>query len=183
MTAGLLTTTVGSFAKPDYLQTARNQFAARKLSRQELDELERRATKEVIELQEEIGIDILVDGLTAEKALYLYFGDVDGIYPQVLDLPVDLIGLDFVAGARNEALLRKTPCTKKLGLGVVDARNSKLESVEQIAERIRALSDGLDPDRVHVSPSSGLEFLPREVAQEKLRRLAQAVRQTEKVPA
>jgi 5-methyltetrahydropteroyltriglutamate--homocysteine methyltransferase len=123
--------------------------------------------------------DRLVDGLTTETALHLYFGDADGIYPQILDLPFDLIGLDFVMGAANESLLRRTPFTKKLGLGIVDARNTRLESPEQIAERIRRLGDGVAPDEIHVSPSAGLEFLPREVAQEKLRRLAEGVRQAE----
>jgi len=125
----------------------------------------------------------LVDGLNTETALYLYFGDVEGIYPQVLDLPFDLIGLDFCSSAKNDKLVQQTPPTKKLGLGIVDARNSKMETAEQIAERIRALGRGVSPDRIHVSPSMGLEFLPREVAQEKLRRMAQAVRQTEAVPA
>ncbi|MCH8950064.1 MAG: methylcobamide--CoM methyltransferase, partial [Chloroflexi bacterium] len=81
----------------------------------------------------------------------------------------------------NEALLRSAPFTKKLGLGIVDARNTRLESPEQIAERIRSLSDGIDPENVHVSPSAGLEFLPREVAQEKLRLLAEGVRKAEGV--
>ena len=123
----------------------------------------------------------LVDGLTAETSLYLYFGDAEGIYPQLLELPFDLIGLDFVMGPANEALLRSAPFTKKLGLGIVDARNTRLESPEQIAERIRSLSDGVDPENVHVSPSAGLEFLPREVAQEKLRLLAEGVRKAEGV--
>jgi 5-methyltetrahydropteroyltriglutamate--homocysteine methyltransferase len=125
----------------------------------------------------------VVDGLSAETALYMYFGDVDGIYPQILDLPFDLIGLDFCMGAHNEQVLGRSPFTKKLGLGIVDARNTRLESTEQITERIRALSHGVSPDNIHVSPSAGLEFLPREVAQEKLRRLSQAVREAEAVPA
>lgn len=123
----------------------------------------------------------LVEGLTVETALYLYFGDVEGIYPQLLDLPFDLIGLDFVMGAQNEALLQRTPFTKKLGLGIIDARNTKLESAELIVERIRTLGRGVEPKRIHVSPSAGLEFLPREVAQEKLRRMVEGVRQAEAV--
>ena len=123
----------------------------------------------------------LVDGITVETSLYLYFGDAEGIYPQILDLPFQLIGLDFVMGAKNEALLQSAPFTKKLGLGIIDARNTKLESVDEIAARIRSLAAGLAPDQIHVSPSAGLEFLPREVAQEKLRRLAQGVRQAEAV--
>ena len=123
----------------------------------------------------------LVDGITVETSLYLYYGDAEGIYPQILDLPFQLIGLDFVMGGKNEALLQSAPFTKKLGLGIIDARNTKLESVDEIAERIRSLAAGLASDQIHVSPSAGLEFLPREVAQEKLRRLAQGVRQAEAV--
>ncbi len=125
----------------------------------------------------------VTEGLTCEKALYLYFGDAEGIYPQILDLPFDLIGLDFVMGPQNEALLKRSPFTRKLGLGIIDARNTRLESPEDIAGKIRSLGDGVDPNRIHVSPSAGLEFLPREVAQEKLRRLASGVRQAEGVLA
>ena len=125
----------------------------------------------------------VVDGITVETALYTYFGDVDGIYGQLLDLPFGLIGLDFCTNDRNDAVVKNNASSKKLGLGVVDARNSKLETPQQIAERIRSLSGGVSPDKIHVSPSHGLEFLPREVAQEKLRRMAQAVRETEAVPA
>jgi 5-methyltetrahydropteroyltriglutamate--homocysteine methyltransferase len=123
----------------------------------------------------------VTDGLNVETSLWTYFGDVDGIYPQVLDLPFGLIGLDFVMGPANEALLHRTPFTKKLGLGVVDARNTRLESPEQIAGRVKALAGTLEPDHVHVAPNTGLEFLPREVAQEKLRRLSQGVRMAEGV--
>jgi 5-methyltetrahydropteroyltriglutamate--homocysteine methyltransferase len=72
---GLLTTTVGSFGKPDYLAKARTQHATGKLSAKELLELERQATKEIIALQEEIGLDILVDGEMARGDMVAYFGE------------------------------------------------------------------------------------------------------------
>ena len=75
MSNGLLTTTVGSFPKPDYLQKARNQFAAGKLSGEELHELEQQATREVIALQEEVGLDILVDGEMARGDMVVSFAE------------------------------------------------------------------------------------------------------------
>ena len=75
MTKGLVTTTVGSFPKPDYLQQARNQHAAGKLPLEELQELERKATREVIALQEEIGLDILVDGEMARGDMAAFFAE------------------------------------------------------------------------------------------------------------
>ncbi len=72
---GLLTTTVGSFPKPDYLQKARNDFYRGKLSRQELFALEQKATQEVVRKQEEIGLDILVDGEMYRGDMVTYFAE------------------------------------------------------------------------------------------------------------
>lgn len=59
---GLFTTTVGSFPKPEYLKKARAKFSRKEITIQELESLERKATEEVIRLQETLGLDILVDG-------------------------------------------------------------------------------------------------------------------------
>ena len=71
----LLTTTVGSFGKPEYLQQARNARARGRLSESELLELERRATTEWIRTQEEIGLDILVDGEMYRGDMVAYFAE------------------------------------------------------------------------------------------------------------
>jgi 5-methyltetrahydropteroyltriglutamate--homocysteine methyltransferase len=75
----LLTTTVGSFPKPPYLQRARNANARGELSTEELEKLEIQATKEVIALQEELGIDVLVDGEMYRGDMATYFAEnLDG---------------------------------------------------------------------------------------------------------
>src|SRR3990170_5729008 len=71
----LLTTTVGSFPKPDYLAKARNQFARGGLSREKLKELELQAIKETIQLQEEVGLDILVHGEMERGDMTTYFAE------------------------------------------------------------------------------------------------------------
>ncbi|MFQ6032325.1 MAG: methionine synthase [Candidatus Zixiibacteriota bacterium] len=71
----LLTTTVGSFPKPDYLVKARNLFSRKKISEEELKELEKKATKEVIGLQEEIGLDILVHGEMERGDMVTFFAE------------------------------------------------------------------------------------------------------------
>ncbi|HEV2011861.1 MAG TPA: methionine synthase [Candidatus Limnocylindria bacterium] len=72
----LLTTSVGSFGKPDYLQKARNANARGKLGTAELLELERKATAEWIKVQEDIGLDILVDGEMYRGDMVAYFADL-----------------------------------------------------------------------------------------------------------
>jgi 5-methyltetrahydropteroyltriglutamate--homocysteine methyltransferase len=71
----LLTTTVGSFPKPDYLVTARNEFASGKLSDLDLHQLEKKATEECIRLQEQIGLDILVTGEMERGDMVTYFAE------------------------------------------------------------------------------------------------------------
>ncbi len=72
---GLLTTTVGSFAKPEYLQRARNRFAAGKATAEDVDRLTRQATKEVVEMQEALGLDVLVHGEMERGDMVAYFAE------------------------------------------------------------------------------------------------------------
>ena len=78
MPRGLWTTTVGSFPKPPHLEKARNQFARGEISAEQLRQLERDATIQVIKEQEEIGLDILVDG-------ELYRGDMTTYFAELMD--------------------------------------------------------------------------------------------------
>lgn len=71
----LLTTTVGSFGKPDYLQKARNANARGKVGDTELAELERKATEEWIRRQERLDLDILVDGEMYRGDMVAYFAE------------------------------------------------------------------------------------------------------------
>lgn len=75
MTDLLRTTTVGSFAKPGYLRQARSRHAAGKTTAEELDRLTRQATREVVALQEELGLDVLVHGEMERGDMVGYFGE------------------------------------------------------------------------------------------------------------
>jgi 5-methyltetrahydropteroyltriglutamate--homocysteine methyltransferase len=125
----------------------------------------------------------MLDGVSAETAVYMWFGSADGILPPLLDLPVDTIGLDFVSGRDNWEALKKVRFDKKLGAGIVDGRNTRIESLEQIEESIRRLSESIPLEKIYVNPSCGLEYLPREVAFEKLKIMVQGARLAEGVPA
>jgi 5-methyltetrahydropteroyltriglutamate--homocysteine methyltransferase len=79
MSDQLLTTSVGSFGKPEYLQKARNANARGKLGESELTELERKATEEWIRRQERLDLDILVDGEMYRGDMVAYFAErLDG---------------------------------------------------------------------------------------------------------
>ncbi len=71
----LPTTTVGSFPKPPHLLEARRKVSRKQMDPAELFQLERRATEEWIRRQEEIDIDILVDGEMYRGDMVAYFAD------------------------------------------------------------------------------------------------------------
>ena len=128
-------------------------------------------------------LEAMMDGVRTEAHLYTWFGDIDGVYPQILELPFAAIGLDFAKGPANWDVIARQPFTKKLGLGIVDARNTRLESVEEIVGAVRRASAIVSPDMIYVNPSCGLEYVPREVAQAKLARMVEGVRRAGEVLA
>lgn len=68
-------TAVGSYPKPGYLLEARRKHLRKQLSKEELTELEQRATREWIKIQEEVGMDLLVDGEQYRGDMVAYFAD------------------------------------------------------------------------------------------------------------
>ena len=71
----LLTTSVGSLPKPDYLTQARTQARRGEIGAKQLRTLEEQATREWIRTQEELGIDILVDGEQYRGDMVAYFAE------------------------------------------------------------------------------------------------------------
>jgi 5-methyltetrahydropteroyltriglutamate--homocysteine methyltransferase len=72
------TTSVGSFPKPEPLKRARSRFDKGKIDRAELDSIETEATLFWIRTQEELGIDVLVDG-------EMYRGDMVAYFAETMD--------------------------------------------------------------------------------------------------
>ena len=57
-----LLTTIGSFPKPPALHEARRRFAEGEIEAAALREVEDEATRRAIAFQEDLGLDVLVDG-------------------------------------------------------------------------------------------------------------------------
>ena len=75
VTTLLPTTSVGSFAKPEYLMKARSQFRKGEITAEQLRRLEEQSTREWIARQEDLGIDILVDGEQYRGDMAAYFAE------------------------------------------------------------------------------------------------------------
>ena len=122
-------------------------------------------------------VDIVTGELNeAHLILATYFGDAKRLGTDLFELPVHGFGLDLISGPENRELIASLPGDKSLQAGVVDARNTRLEDAGDLQRTIEELADAVGTDRLSVSPSSGLEFLPREKARAKLERLCEAAR-------
>jgi 5-methyltetrahydropteroyltriglutamate--homocysteine methyltransferase len=75
VTEGLWTTSVGSLPKPEYILKARSDFAKGRISREDLRKLERQATEEWVRFQDEIGIDVIVDGEQYRGDMVAFFAE------------------------------------------------------------------------------------------------------------
>lgn len=117
----------------------------------------------------------LTDGLAGRLALNASFGSVEDL-PDLFGLPFHVFGLDFIQGPKNWEILGRVPPDREIALGVVDAREVRLEEPDQIAAALDRAATFISADRMHVSPNCGLEFLPREVARAKLRRTVEGAR-------
>jgi len=156
-------------------------LAIARLLAQEAAELEA-AGAEVIQIDEPALLNAPEDLDLAKRALGIvtgelsstttvlatYFGDAKRLGTEIFDLPVDGFGFDLVSGPENAELIAQTPDGKSVQAGIVDARNTKLEDEMQLEQLVARLLDAVDADRLWLSPSAGLEYLPREKARAKL---------------
>jgi 5-methyltetrahydropteroyltriglutamate--homocysteine methyltransferase len=63
---------------------------------------------------------------------------------------------------------------REIGLGVIDIKSFHVESVEEIAERIREALQYVAPEKVFINPDCGFFQLPRWLTVLKLRRMVEA---------
>ena len=132
--------------------------------------------------------DILFDGVDAIKFWHICYGSVDGqrdvfegkakeMLPLFARSKADVIHLETAnLGFRELEALRDFPQDKVLGIGVIDAKNTMVESVEQIAGYIRKGLEIVPPERLLISPDCGLGYFSRTVAYAKLRNMGEAVK-------
>ncbi len=107
-----------------------------------------------------------LEGMTA--------GGYREVLPHYHDVKVDAYVLDFACREMDDAdLLRKLPSDKKVHVGVIDVRTLEIEHPEQVAERVRKTLKHIEAERVTLTTDCGLKQLPRVVAVQKLRALAE----------
>jgi 5-methyltetrahydropteroyltriglutamate--homocysteine methyltransferase len=109
-------------------------------------------------------------GERADVVLHTYFADAAPIIDRLKSLPVDAVGVDFVE-TDAEALGNGW----RIGLvaGCMDGRSSVVEPADDTAQFIRRVAETTQAPKVYVTSNCDLEFLPRDVARDKILRLGE----------
>ena len=101
------------------------------------------------------------------------------VYPQLASAVeasiVDAVSIED-AHRHNALSLLDTFSRTTVILGVVEIASSRVETVDEIAARLRAALDHIDADRLIAAPDCGLIMLGSELAKAKLGRLVEAAR-------
>jgi 5-methyltetrahydropteroyltriglutamate--homocysteine methyltransferase len=114
-------------------------------------------------------IRILVQGVKSQVVLQTFFGDITPLWSALTSLPIVWLGVDLTTYPVAWKALDEWQ--GGLCLGIVDARNTRAEDWKSLRVKIERLLQAYGHERLMLSPSASLEFLPRERAEEKLRKM------------
>lgn len=109
-------------------------------------------------------------------AIQAYFFPADRILETLASFPVTQVGIDV--RSRETTALRRLDIFKgkTVVLGIVDARNTRLETARELGKIAEDALKLVPSESLWLAPTTGLEYLPHDVAAKKLAALAEAAR-------
>ncbi len=107
-------------------------------------------------------------------ALQTYFFPADPLLDALAAFPVAQIGID-VRSRETHVLEKLNTVRQTVVLGVVDARNTRVETESELVGIIEKALKKIPADYLWLAPTTGLEYLPHDVAVQKLKVLVAAV--------
>jgi len=125
-----------------------------------------------------------LEGVSGTVAVHICFGYAAIIHqrpsgysflPELADCNCAQISIETAQSHLDCSVLGKLR-NKKILLGVLDLSDMNPETPEQVAARIRRALPYVDPRDVVVAPDCGMKYLPREVADAKLRAMVEGAR-------
>jgi 5-methyltetrahydropteroyltriglutamate--homocysteine methyltransferase len=115
-------------------------------------------------------------------ALQTYFFPADPLLEALAAFPVAQVGVD-IRSRDTRALERLNALRQTVVLGIVDARNTRIETESELVKLIEAALKQVPADYLWLAPTTGLEYLPHDVAVQKLKALVAAAHATGGVKA
>ncbi len=129
-----------------------------------------------------------IDGIAAKFALHVCFGNLygrpfpavrsyDHLFPAIYDVRAEQLVLEYAnRGMSDLDLLRDFPPDKELGAGVIDVKAFRVETADDVAQRLRPFLRYVKPDKLWVNPDCGLWETPRRAAAAKLRAMVEGTK-------
>ncbi len=115
-------------------------------------------------------------GRKAKTTLHVPFRSPAAVFDAIRDLPWTVLGLDLVEAPDSWSLLARVPAGRTVGLGLVDARNTRLEDPARVAQEVRRARSERPDLSWQLCTTASLEYLPVDRAAMKVARLTEAAR-------
>ncbi len=103
-----------------------------------------------------------------EQSIALYWGKSSPWLEALSQLPFSRISCDTVSEPQLLDILSVDNLNVALGLGVIDARNVRMETPEDLARTLDPILRRQGQERTWIHPNCGLEFLPPDRAEQKV---------------
>jgi 5-methyltetrahydropteroyltriglutamate--homocysteine methyltransferase len=124
----------------------------------------------------------------ARLSTHLCFGNYKGravgprryapMFPAFLEMTVDEFHLEMASREFAEIeLIRTIAAVKDVAVGIIDVKSYYIESVEEVARRVRLCLEYVPPERLSLAPDCGLSQTARWAARLKLQNMVAGVRQ------
>jgi 5-methyltetrahydropteroyltriglutamate--homocysteine methyltransferase len=125
-----------------------------------------------------------LDGVTGTTAVHICFGYAAIIHerpsaysflPELAECSCSQISIETAQSHLDCSVLAQLP-GKRIMLGVLDLSDMAVESAQAIVERTHRALEHVAPEWLILAPDCGMKYLPREVADGKLRAMTAAAR-------
>ena len=125
-----------------------------------------------------------LEGISGTTAVHICFGYAAIIHarpsgysflPELAGSPVRQISIETAQSNLDTSVLQKLP-GKKIMVGCIDLSDMKVETPQQVADRLRRALKHVKAEDVIVAPDCGMKYLPREVAFAKMKAMVEGAK-------
>ena len=125
-----------------------------------------------------------LDGVTGTTAVHICFGYAAIIHerpsgysflPELASCSCQQVSIETAQSNLDTAVLTKLP-GKKIMVGCIDLSDMKIETPQQVVERVKRALQHVPKENVILAPDCGMKYLPRDVAFGKMKAMVQAAK-------
>lgn len=127
-----------------------------------------------------LGVHICRGNWPADEE-HLSHGGYENMINEILEMKVDQLVLEYATKrAGSFDVFEKNPWDREIGLGVIDVKNQRVETPEEIVQRVEKASKIFDVAKITLNPDCGFAsgrpwpVVTREIAYQKLRAQTEA---------